>query len=285
MAMAPARSRSVRAKPVARTWLARILLVALLLVLSAAAVLAPRPRERTEPVRASIRLNADHAALTLLLGATTWNGRADMAALRHDPEILNRYLASLEAVQPTDYQQWPRNERIAFWINAYNAHVLKYLRDHPQLRNLREAGVLPFAWFRQALVPAGPLRTGPLSLGEIADDILGTELGDPRARLALAFGAVDGPRLPGLAYDGQALSFQLDNAARRFIRDPRHVHLDRTTGTLHLSQVFKWARPELERDQGLVAFIARYATDADAVALLNETRDVVFSEFDWRVQP
>ena len=44
------------------------------------------------------------------------------ASSTRDHGALDRYLAAVAAARPDG---WPRDEQIAFWVNAYNARVLE----------------------------------------------------------------------------------------------------------------------------------------------------------------
>ena len=50
--------------------------------------------------------------------------------LKADPEVLERYLATLASADPARYATWSRAEQLAFYINAYNAYTLKAIIDH-----------------------------------------------------------------------------------------------------------------------------------------------------------
>src|SRR5437763_1253142 len=51
------------------------------------------------------------------------SGRVDYAGWKaHDEPELDRYLAVVARARPDG---WPRDARLAFWINAYNACVIK----------------------------------------------------------------------------------------------------------------------------------------------------------------
>ena len=108
-------------------------------------------------------------------------------ALRSDRSRLDRYV---NAIAPTDVAGRPRDEQIAFWINAYNAIALKTVVDQypiPQrskeypARSIRQ---VPGAFERNTHRVGGKSVT----LDQIEQTIL-AEFGDPRVFLALGRGA------------------------------------------------------------------------------------------------
>jgi len=70
------------------------------------------------------------------------------------------------------------------------------------------------------------------------------------------------------------------------LRDPEKNRLDLRTGTLYLSQIFNWYRPEFEAAAGSVLdFVLPYLSKQDQ-AYLRQNRTQVqieFLEYDWRL--
>src|SRR5258708_21790920 len=86
-------------------------------------VCATRPSTAQDPpVAAGAR-----AALDTELDAYVRDGLVYYRALKSDRSKLDAYVASISEVAVDGA---PRNERLAFWINAYNAVVLKTVIDH-----------------------------------------------------------------------------------------------------------------------------------------------------------
>ena len=54
-------------------------------------------------------------------------------ALRAERSALDRYVRSLRDV-PAGFDDWPTGQRIAFWLNSYNALVLRTVVDHYPIR-------------------------------------------------------------------------------------------------------------------------------------------------------
>ena len=54
-------------------------------------------------------------------------------ALRGERGRLDRYVASLNVPAAT-YDGWPREQKMAFWVNAYNAFVLQTVINHYPIR-------------------------------------------------------------------------------------------------------------------------------------------------------
>ena len=216
-------------------------------------------------------------------------------ALRSDRSRLDRYVTSLAG---TDISARPAEDRLAFWINAYNAIVLKTVVDHYPIgqrskeypaRSIRQ---IPGAFDRTAHRVAGR----SLTLDQIEQTVL-PEFGDPRAFLALGRGAVGSGRLRSEAYTASALERQLADVANECTTRAQCVELNRSANEVRISSIFSWRQKE---------FTAAYAEKADKIyaerspleravlalisqRLLNTEREflepnqfkVVFSPFDW----
>ena len=218
-------------------------------------------------------------------------------ALRSDRSRLDRYVTSLSGASISSAA---REEQIAFWINAYNALVLKTVIDHypiPQRskeyppRSIRQ---IPGAFERQAHRVAGRSVT----LDQIEQTVL-AEFADPRLYLALGRGAVGSGRLRSEAYQPATLERQLTDVAAECATRSQCVDIDRSANEVRISSIFSWRQKEFVAaygDRAEKTFASRSPIERAALALvwprlLTTERDflepnqfkVVFAPFDWNL--
>lgn len=209
--------------------------------------------------------------------ADTAGVRVDYAALRGDP-AWRRLVAGLEAAAPEALAD--RRDRLAFWINAYNALAIDLVVRHPGVGSIREIG----SFFRPIWkLEAGRVGGLARSLGEIEHEIL-RPIGEPRMHAAIVCASVSCPPLRREPYEPSRLDAQLDEQMRRFLASPeKGLRVDAATGTVLLSRVFDWFAADFEASGGALAFAARYAPAA-ARAFLEAQRDrprVAYLPYDW----
>ena len=178
-------------------------------------------------------------------------------ALQLERTNIDRYVASLDVASAV-YDAWPRTRQVAFWLNAYNAFVLRTVIDHYPIRS--RAGAYPANSIRHvpgAFDGARHRAAGRLvSLDEIEKAIL-PDFGEPRVQLALGRGAVGSGRLRSEVFRADRLESQLTRVVAEFTATPRHISLDRAGQRLHMSAIIGWHD---------AAFAAAYADQADAFA-------------------
>lgn len=227
----------------------------------------------------------EHTAWTSLLGRYVHDGSVDYAGIKRSgmPDLA-AYLRSLESVCRGHFDSWTREQKLAFWINAYNACTVKLILDHYPLRSIRSIGLLPGAAFREEFIGLGALRgrSGNLSLNDIEHEILRREFREPRIHFAIVCASKSCPALRSEAYRARDLGAQLDAAARSFVRDASKNRYDAATRTLRISSIFDWFRADFEGAAGtLPEFVARYADESTARALRAGGVRVEFLDYDW----
>jgi hypothetical protein len=129
---------------------------------------------------------------------------------------------------PNDPQGKPTENRypeLVFWINAYNAHVVKALSDAYPINSPDDIKDFDTA---QTRVVAGQ----PWSFRDMRKKISSF---DPLALFTLTNGTVGGPILQPVAYRYYGIDEQLKNAAQNFVNDPRNVRLVRIKNTVTLN--------------------------------------------------
>jgi hypothetical protein len=221
-------------------------------------------------------------------------------ALRSDRGRLDRFVASLNGAAAAREAQGSRQEQQAFWVNAYNAFVLKTVVDHFPIRG--RSSEYPAASIRQ--IPGAfekPVHRAAgraVSLDSIEKDIL-ANLGDVRTLLALGRGAVGGGRLRSEAYDASRLDDQLSAVAAESVTRKELVRVDPLQNQLSVSPVFSWREPvfvdalanqahELFRqrsplERAVLALIEPHLVGAEAAFLEKNTFRMEFHPFDWRL--
>jgi hypothetical protein len=250
------------------------------------------------PAPAQVRADALHRPFDEILEVNVRDGYVYYNALKQTRNALDRYVASLN-VTPAVLDAWSRDERLAFWINAYNACALQTVVDRYPIRG--RAKEYPPDSVRQ-IHGAFDKRTfrvagRAVTLDEIEKTIL-PEFTDPRAYFALSAGAVGSGRLRSEAYRGADLERQLAAAATEFLTTQEHVQLDRVQNELAISAVIGWHEQEFIAafGGGDPTFATRGPIERAVIALLsphlypserqflerNEFR-VRYKAFDWRL--
>lgn len=246
----------------------RCLVLCAVLVLSGCSSMVPVPTMDTTP-----SASAAQAAWSRVL-ATYVNaqGQVDFCALARAPADLETYVAWLAN---TDAGSWSdRSARLAHYINSYNALSMFGVisaglpETHAGLRKIR------FFYWKTFTVGGRQL-----SLYSYENDII-RPLGEPRVHFALNCSAVSCPTLPDTAFTAQAVDQELDNEARKFINDTRHVHLDAQEQVLYLSEIFKFYREDFvpTHSPSLTAYVNRYRDTPVPLAYR-----VRFIPYDWTI--
>jgi len=223
---------------------------ALSLLVGAALTLSPQSPTFAGPSGA---FSLSHDKLDAALGRHVRDGLVDYASLKGDADF-QRYLDLLAATDPAALSS--QQERLAFWINAYNALAIKGVIDRYPIRSVTEVGE-PGKWsFFSGIEHA--IGGGRLTLDRIEHGIIRPLL-EPRAHFALVCASRSCPKLRSAAYHPDRLEFELEQASRQFINDPEKVRFDEKAGILYLSSVFKWYGDDFaNKPGGAVGFIARY---------------------------
>jgi hypothetical protein len=178
------------------------------------------------------------------------DGMVYYRALKSDRGKLDAYVNSLAEVNVGTRS---REAQIAFWVNAYNALVLRTVIDHYPLavrtkdypqHSIRQ---IPGAFERLTHRVGG----STLTLDQIEQNIL-ANFHDPRLYFAIGRGAVGGGRLRSEVFTAERLNEQLGDVQGECV-NRGCVLVDRDAGKLTASPIFSWR----EKD-----FVAAYADKA-----------------------
>ena len=227
----------------------------------------------------------DEAALVELDAVSLWvderevdglaGTRVAYRALAGDPDW-RRLVDSLEASEPSELGS--RDERLAYWINAYNILAIDLVVKNYPVDSIRDIGSLFSAvWDREA----GTIHGEPHTLGEIEHEIL-RPLGDPRIHAAIVCASTSCPSLPREPYTREKLDAQLDDAVRVFLASAeKGLRIDREEKRVVLSRIFDWFDEDFDASGGVLAFVARHAPQDSGDWLRRNAEHVDVSHFDY----
>ena len=216
-----------------------------------------------------------HSTLGRVLEAHVHKGRVSYGELAADSGLLTHYLAS---VAKADLTGFSKNEKKAFYINAYNAltlHLIVEKREQKSITNIRGA------WKRITHQVAGTT----LTLDAIEHEILRAHYGDARLHAALVCAAMSCPSLASVPYQASKLDAQLDQASRNWVRDPTKNSYNPSTKILHVSKIFDWFDDDFRtyaknRDPNTAAGIQGFLSTYLATPIPADAR-IEYRDYNW----
>lgn len=197
-------------------------------------------------------------------------GEVDRASL----EMLDRYLDHLGTLA---LERYARREQIAYWLNLYNAAVVRLVLEHYPVGSILDIGGLkgPYA------VPVVAVDNIALSLSDIRNRILLPIFGDPKIHYGLSCGAVGCPNLPAHPFLGARVEQQLAVAAHEYVNDRRCLLID--GGRLIASALYERHAGDFGADDmAVITHLMAFAKPSLAMRLqhFDHISDHIF---DWRL--
>lgn len=269
------------------------------LLLVAALAVAPRGvPAQVQPdtgVSAPVESLTDHAAFTEVLARVVHPPRVDYASLKAERDGLDGYLETLAETDPEALGSAGEDARLAFWINAYNACMLRQVIDHYPIKK-KKGGL--FSRLKSAVVSRPDNSVWQISdvfsgdfcevagrersLDEIEHEII-RPMGEPRIHFAVNCAARSCPQLWPEAYTAERVRAQLDRAVRTFVDTPAHFSLAAAAEDpeLRLNKVLDWFGEDFGGKDGLRTFFAPYVREDQATLLLDPDTDIEFFDYDW----
>ena len=165
-----------------------------------------------------------------------------------------------------------RDEKLAFYLNAYNAWTLRGALDAYPLKSVRDVAPL-FGFFTRSNITVAGERT---SLNNLEKKTIIPTFQEPRVHFALNCASRSCPPLRAEPYAGNGLGTQLDEQATGYLNaNPLGVKAG-GGNEVALSQIFEWYAKDFAPAGGAVPFINRYRRDK-----LPDGVKVTFQKYDW----
>lgn len=163
-----------------------------------------------------------------------------------------------------------REEKLAFYINAYNILALKMVLDHWPVDSIKDVGnLLSPVWKKTAGVIGGQ----EVSLDAIENEVL-RPMGEPRIHFAIVCASVSCPDLRTEPYSADKLNAQLDDQAGLFLNNAQKG-LNDDGKVIHVSKIFDWFENDFKAVGGIEAFIHQHRNGLSKSAIKADI------DYDW----
>jgi len=232
------------------------------------------------------------------------NGRVNYKGMLKNRYPLTHYLKLVAKYPQKKLTAEPRNNKIAFYINVYNAITLKRVLDNyppvykSKVFNVRKTFKtiknIKGVWGSTKSKVAGKM----LTLDEIYQDILRGKFREPLVHFTLTLASVGSPKLQSSAFKGVKLKRQMSDCARAFINNTSRNRFCEKCGTTKLSPIFKWYGEDFTRKYGtkstinkkygkklgaVLDFASRYIPKKYFKRLQTKRHNIEFFEFNWKL--
>ncbi len=235
----------------------------------------------------------------------TSQGLVNYGKLRRHRVVLNTVLNKLANLEPEVFITWSRNEKIAFWINAYNACTLKGIVDEYPISPSR---FMLLFYPADSVMHIRGLRDEMFfmimgiqyTLEEIESEALLARFEDPRICFAVNYGTISSAALRNEPYIGKVLDNQLDEQVRDYFMRVDGLKIDQTNNVVSISPIFKmykWHEDAFlkrygtnklfrERepvDRAVLNFIKDFVSPANAQYLKQSTFTIEYLKYNWKL--
>ncbi|MFA5291841.1 MAG: DUF547 domain-containing protein [Phycisphaerae bacterium] len=241
----------------------------------------------------------------ILKGYVNQHGLVNYAKLRRFRLELNDAVEKFYSLKPEVYITWSRNEKIAFWINAYNICTLKGIIENYPVKPSR---FMLLFYPANSVMHISGLRDQTYfmimgiqyTLDEIERDVLLGRFEEPRSCFAVSYGTMGSAPLKPEPYIGKVLEKQLDEQMRNYFSRPDALRIDETNNVVYLSPIFKmykWHedaflkryetnklfREYLPVDRAILNFVKDFISEPNANFLKRKQYSIEYIKYNWQL--
>ncbi|MEX0313378.1 MAG: DUF547 domain-containing protein [Allomuricauda sp.] len=191
-------------------------------------------------------------------------GNVNYNGLKKEVGLLDGYLEYLAQKPPVN--SWTKNDRLAYYINLYNAATVKLIVDHYPLQSIKD---IPNRW-KKKWIKVGKEVT---SLNDIEHEVL-RKMDEPRIHFAINCASYSCPKLLNTAFTPQSMERLLSKTAVDFVNDKSRNRFEKDSA--QLSKIFKWYKGDFTENTSLLEYINQYLENP-----VNTKARIEYLDYDW----
>ena len=223
---------------------------------------------------------------TEILQEYVLDGKVNYKQLCQDAR-LTAYLQKLSRTNPDTIRS--DADRLAFWLNAYNAFTLKIICDNYPVKSINDLHfgglvvgtiVNKTVWDKEFITINGQA----VSLNHIEHDIIRKAFKEPRAHFALVCASISCPPLRSEAFEGFKLEQQLTDQGRVYLNNGRENRFDKERRIAYLSKILDWYAGDFGRnDAEVLLYVARFLPGELALDIKENIRKwkIKYTDYAW----
>jgi hypothetical protein len=233
-------------------------------------------------------------------------GMVGYKKLRRKRLELRAVLREFNKLDPSEYESWPREDKIAFWINVYNLQKLRVVTDNYPIVPSSRILTIFYRGTNNIRHIEGKIASHKFlvmdeefTFAMIEKRFFRGEFDDPRIYFALSNACLSSPPLGNEPYYGDNLDEQLDEQTERFLSNRLAFSIDRKKQKVYLSALFQssWYGREFVRkfaidrkfkDQpaetrAVLNFFSNYISKENITFLETGNYTIKYMTFDWTI--
>ena len=200
-------------------------------------------------------------------------GKVDYVAIMRDKEDINS-IVKTTAITNLDAKDISKNEKKAFYINAYNIMVIKNVVDHYPIKSPKDVD----GFFDTIKNEVAGER---LTLNEIEKNKLMEPYKDARVHFVLVCAAQGCPEIANFAYEPKTLDIWLDKRSTKALNDVDFIQVDTKNGKVMISEIFNWYSSDFSKEgneKGALVFINKYRDNK-----IKSDYSVDYYPYNWKL--
>ncbi len=225
------------------------------------------PNQTTQMVEAAkvVSEPMTHQSWNSLLGKhVSKDGIVSYKGFQQDRVMFESYLAELSENVPKN--DWTKEDKLAYWINVYNAFTIKLITDNYPIKSIKD---IKDPWDLRFF----KLGKKWYTLNDIEHRIL-RKMEDPRIHFGINCASFSCPPLLNKAFTSQNVDQELDKLAISFINDTKRNTI--SAEKVELSKIFSWFGKDFKKEGSLIDFLNKYST-----IIINSNAKKSFKTYDW----
>lgn len=228
-------------------------------------------------------------------------GRVDYKALKNHPDDLEAYYQLVSRYSPDSHPKLflSEQDKLAYWINAYNAAVIKIVLTYYPITGIEDVTPpVPFFFLPDKtgffIFQRPTFGSETTSLYYLENSVIRERFSEPRVHFALNCASLGCPRLPNSAFTGDQLHAQLEHEARRFFAEERNLKIDPELKIIYMSSIMDWYQNDFvdwyqarypDAKATLIDYVALYIPKekAEHLKAIAPNYTVEFISYDWNL--
>lgn len=205
------------------------------------------PSKEADTVKVLTNKNNHQDWNILLQKHVSTMGNVSYKGFKEDIKQLETYLDYLSNNAPKS--TWSHKQKLAFWLNAYNAFTVKLILDKYPLKSIKD---IKDPWDLEFFT----INNKAFSLNKIEHKIL-RKMNDPRIHFGINCASYSCPLLSNIAFNKENVDQELEKLTIGFINDSKRNKI--SSKKIKLSKLFSWFGKDFKTEGSLISFLNKYS--------------------------